>query len=60
MPIYSVQKYLRDNLFPSWDAVYVALNTPGFRSIVDYVATLRAAASTPSSAFWWVSHSLPA
>ena len=54
----TVQKYMQDKSFPTWDGVYNALAAPRYKSIMDYVSTLRAAASTPSAAFWWFGHSL--
>ena len=54
----TVQKYMQDKSFPTWDGVYNALSAPRDKSIMDYVSTLRAAASTPLVAFWWFDHSL--
>ena len=53
LPVDSVQRYMRDqSSTPTWDGVHVALPQPRFYSIMDYVATLRAACSSPASAFW--------
>ena len=60
MPLDIVQKYMREKTFPSWDGVYVALSTPRFKYIMDYMAILPAVASALASAFWWFSHSLRA
>ena len=34
------------------------MSAPRYKSTMDYVLTLRAAASSPSAAFWWFDHSL--
>ena len=55
----TVQKYMRDcSTFPRNPQQLQPLSTPRFRSVMDYVATLRAAASSPAAAFWWFNHSL--
>ena len=51
VPIGSVQKYMRDKrAFSSSGGVYIVLATPRAKSILDYGATVRVAASLPSSA----------
>ena len=57
MAVDTVQRYMQDHTFPKWDGVYTALSAPGYKSIMDYVATLRAAAIIPA-ALWWFDHSL--
>ena len=54
----TVQRHMRDSTVPTWDGCHVALTQPRFYSVMDYVATLRAACSSPASAFWWFNHSL--
>ncbi|MFM7989074.1 MAG: hypothetical protein ACKPKO_58150, partial [Candidatus Fonsibacter sp.] len=55
----TVQLYMRDcAAFPRLSQKPSPLCTPRFRSIMDYVATLRAAASSPAAAFWWFSQTL--
>ena len=56
----TVQRYMRDQTIPSWDGTVTALTTPRFKSITDYVATLRAAMGSPVAAMWWFNHSLRA
>jgi len=55
----TVHKYMREcGSFPRNPQKLQPLSTPRFRSVMDFVATLRAAASSPAAAFWWFSHSL--
>ena len=55
----TVQKYMREcGSFPRNPQKLQPLSTPRFRSVMDFVATLRAAASSPAAAFCWFSHSL--
>jgi len=58
MAVDTVQKYIQEKTFPIWDGVYTALSSPRYKSIRDYVSTLRAVAITPSAACWWFAHSL--
>ena len=54
-----VQTYMRDVIsFPRLIQQMKALAAPRFRSVLDYLATLRAACSSPAAAFWWFSQSL--
>ena len=54
------KKYMRDQTIPMWDGTVTELTTPRFSSITDYVATLRAAMSSPVAAIWWFNHRLRA
>ena len=58
MAVDAVQKIMQDSTVPTWDEVYTEMSAPRYKSIMDYVSALRAAASTPSAAFWWPDHSL--
>ena len=55
----TVQKYMREcSSFPRNPHKLQPLSTPRFRSVMDFVARLRAVASSPGAAFWWFNHSL--
>ena len=58
MAVDAVQKSMQDSTVPTWDEVYTEMSTPRYKSIMDYVSVLQAAASTPSAAVWWFDHSL--